>query len=179
MFPLEPDAQEMKRLIDEAARRVIAHIESLSSQPASNVEGATELARTLIEPLPESGEAYETLLDRLFNDYIPRSFNAAGPGYLAYVPGGGIIHAAIADFIADAVNRYVGVCAAAPALVQLEANVVRWLCEIVGYGRGSGGVLTSGGSLANFTAIVTARRTRLGDDFSKATLYCCDEVHPA
>ena len=79
--------------------------------------------------------------------------------------------------LADAVNRYVGVCAAAPALVQLEANVVRWFCEIVGFPRGSGGVLTSGGSLANFTSIVAARKSRLPDDFLKGTLYCSAQVH--
>jgi aromatic-L-amino-acid decarboxylase len=169
----------MRRLIDEAAHRVIAHIESLPSQPAQNVEGAIDFARTLIEPLPERGEAYETLLDFLFDEAVPRSFNAAGPGYLAYVPGGGIYHAAVADYIADAVNRYVGVFAAAPALAQLEANVVRWFCEIVGYGKGSGGVLTTGGSLATLIALVAARREMLGDDFARATLYCGDQIHYA
>src|SRR6185436_17088437 len=107
---------EMRRLVGEAMERIVAHIESLPSQPAMNVEGATEYARTLIEPLPQRGTSYEALLDFLFDDAIPRSFTAAGPGYLAYVPGGGLFHAAIADLIADAVNRYIGVCAAAPAL---------------------------------------------------------------
>src|SRR5687768_8843485 len=167
----------MQRLVDEAMRRIIAHIESLPTQPAMNVEGATEYARTLVEPLPQRGESYETLLDFLFDDAIPRSFTAAGPGYLAYVPGGGLFHAAIADLIADAVNRYVGVCAAAPALVQLEAYVVRWFCEIAGFPRGSGGVLTSGGSLANFTGIVTARKAMLPDDFLRGTLYCSNQIH--
>jgi aromatic-L-amino-acid/L-tryptophan decarboxylase len=178
-YPLEPDANEMRRLIDEAARRVIGHIESLPSQPAQNVEGATDFARTLIEPLPQRGEAYETLLDFLFDEAIPRSFTASGPGYLAYIPGGGIYHAAVADYIADAVNRYVGVCAAAPVLAQIEANVVRWFCEIVGYGTGSGGVLTTGGSLANLIAIITARKELLGDDFADAVLYCGDQIHHA
>jgi len=178
-YPLEPDSAEMHRLIDGAMQRIVAHIESLPSQPVSNVDGAAELARTLIEPLPERGIAYDRLLDFLFDEAIPRSFNAAGPGYLAYIPGGGIFHAAVADLIADAVNRYVGVFAPAPLLVQLEANVVRWFCEIVGYGAGSGGVLTSGGSLANLTAIIAARRSILGDDFSHATLYCGDQTHHA
>lgn len=177
--PLEPDATEMRRLIDEAAQRVIAHIESLPAQPAQNVGEATDFARTLIEPLPQRGQPYEALLDFLFTEAIPRSFNAAGPGYLAYIPGGGIYHAAVADYIADAVNRYVGVCAAAPVLAQLEANVVRWFCEIVGYGKGSGGVLTTGGSLANLIAIVTARKEMLGDDFPRGTLYCGDQIHHA
>lgn len=167
----------MRRLVDEAMRHIVAHIESLPEQPAQNVEGATEFARTLIEPLPQRGTAYGQLLDQLFGELIPRSFNAAGPGYLAYIPGGGIFHSAVADLIADAVNRYIGVCAAAPALVQLEANVVRWFAEIIGLPQTSGGVLTSGGSLANFTAIVTARRAKLPDDFLRGTLYCSDQIH--
>src|SRR4051812_41950768 len=118
-YPLEPDGAAMRRLVDAAMNRIVPHIESLARQPAHNVEGAAEFARTLIEPLPQKGEAFEAILDRLFQEYIPRSFNAAGPGYLAYIPGGGIFFAAIADLIADAVNRYVGVFAAAPALAQL------------------------------------------------------------
>jgi aromatic-L-amino-acid decarboxylase len=176
-YPLEPDAAEMRRLVDLAMDRIVPHIESLPDQPAGNAEGAAEFARTLIEPLPQKGEAYETILDRLFDEYIPRSFNAPGPGYLAYIPGGGMFFSAVADLISDAVNRYVGVFAAAPALAQLEANVVRWLCEIVGYPAGAGGVLTTGGSLANFSAIVAARRALLGDNFMNATLYCSDQVH--
>jgi aromatic-L-amino-acid/L-tryptophan decarboxylase len=176
-YVLEPDANEMHRLVNEAMRRIVAHIESLPSQPAMNVEGATEYARTLIEPLPQSGAPYEELLDFLFNDAIPRTFTSAGPGYLGYVPGGGIFHAAVADLIADAVNRYVGVFAAAPALVQLESNVVRWFGEILGLPSNSGGVLTSGGSLANFTAIVTARKALLPDDFLRGTLYCSNQIH--
>ena len=176
-YPLEPDANEMRRLVDEAARRIIEHIASLPSQPAANVDDATEFARTLIEPLPKSGEPFDKLLDFLFQEAIPRSFNTPGPGYLAYIPGGGIFHAAVADFIATAVNRYVGVFAAAPALAQLEANVVRWFCEIVGYGKGSGGLLTPGGSVSNLIALITARKTQLGDDFSRGTMYASNQVH--
>ena len=175
--PLEPTSAEMHRLVSEAMRRIVAHIESLPSQPAMNVEGAPEYARTLIEPLPQRGEDYEKLLDFLFNDAIPRSFTAAGPGYLAYVPGGGLFHAAIADLIANAVNRYVGVFAAAPALAQLEANVVRWFNEIVGFPSTAGGFLTTGGSLANFSAIVTAREDRLPNDFLRGTIYCSEQIH--
>jgi aromatic-L-amino-acid decarboxylase len=176
-YPLEPTSAEMHRLVDEAMRHIVAHIESLPTQPAMNVEGATEYARTLIEPLPQHGQSYESLLDFLFHEAIPRSFTAAGPGYLAYVPGGGLFHSAVADLIANAVNRYVGVCAAAPALVQLEANVVRWFCEILQLPKGSGGVLTSGASLANFTAIVAARKSKLPDDFLNGTLYCSTQIH--
>jgi aromatic-L-amino-acid decarboxylase len=175
--PLEPGRDEMLRIMENVVERVVAHIESLPRQPARGDEGALDYSRGLIEPLPLRGEPLDKLLDFLFDDAIPRSFNAASPGYLAYVPGGGLFHAAVADFIADTVNRYSGVCAAAPVLVQLEANVVRWFCEIIGYPRGAGGVLTTGGSLANLIAIAAARVSLAGDDFSRATLYCSDQIH--
>lgn len=177
-YPLEPSSAEMRHLADEAMQRIVRHIESLPGQPAANTEGAAKYARTLVEPLPRRGESYERLLDLLFDELIPRSFTASSPGYLAYIPGGGIFHAAIADLISDAVNRYTGVFAAAPALAQIEANVIRWLCEIVGYPPSSSfGILTTGGSLANFTAVVTARKKLLPEDFLRGTLYCSDQVH--
>lgn len=167
-------------MVDEAMRRIVEHITSLPTQPASHVDGAIDYARTLIERQPPTGgESFESLLDFVFNEAAPRSFNAPGPGYLAFIPGGGLFHAAVADLIADSINRYVGVFAAAPALAQLEANVVRWFCSLVGYDDRSGGVLTTGGSMATFTALVAARRIHLGDDFSRGTMYCGDQIHHA
>ncbi len=175
--PLEPGADAMRRMVDQAMDRIVAHVASLPDQPAGEYEGGAELARSLAEPLPETGTPYGELLDLLFERAVPCSYNTAGPGYLAYIPSGGLFHSAVADLIAGAVNRYVGVWLAAPGLVQLEANVVRWLCQIVGYPRSAGGVLTSGGSIANLTALVTARCERLGEDFLAGTLYASDQVH--
>ncbi|HKC24928.1 MAG TPA: pyridoxal-dependent decarboxylase, partial [Thermoanaerobaculia bacterium] len=174
---LEPSQEELRAWTEGALERVLAHLASLPSQPSADVEGAAELARSLKEPLPETGTPYSQLLDLLFDRAVPKSFNTAGPGYLAYIPGGGLPLAAIADFIADSVNRYVGVWLAAPALVQLEANVVRWFCDIVGYPASAGGFLTTGGSYSNLSALITARRELLGDDFAKGTLYASDQTH--
>src|SRR5687768_11166305 len=144
-YPLEPSGEEMRALVAAAMERIVRHVESLPGQPAAVTEGGAELARALREPLPQTGAPLSELLDLLFERAVPHSFNTAGPGYLAYIPGGGIFHAALADLIADSVNRYVGVFAAAPGLAQLEANVVRWLAEIVGYPSAARGILTSGG----------------------------------
>jgi aromatic-L-amino-acid/L-tryptophan decarboxylase len=174
---LELQGEPLRRLIDQATERILAHIESLPRQPSADTKGGAELARSLAEDLPETGTAVEALLDLLFDRVIPKSFNTAGPGYLAYIPAGGIPHAAVADLIADSVNRYVGVFAAAPGLAQLEENVVRWFCRIAGLPPSARGVLTSGGSLANFSAVVAARSDRLPEDFLSGTLYASDQVH--
>jgi aromatic-L-amino-acid decarboxylase len=177
VYPLEPTAEEMRAMVDQATERVVDHIVSLPEQPAMYSEDGAALARRLSESLPETGTGLTGLLDLLFEQALPVSFNTTGPGYLAYIPGGGVFASAVADYIANAVNRYTGVWVGAPGLVQLEVNVVRWFCEIVGYPAGAGGILTSGGSLANFTAMVTARHERLADNFLRGTIYTSDQTH--
>jgi aromatic-L-amino-acid decarboxylase len=176
---LELTGAALRRLIDAAAARVVAHVDSLPRQPSADVEGGIALARSLVEPLPESGTPAEELLDLLFERVIPKSFNTAGPGYLAYIPGGGLPQSAVADLVSDATNRYVGVFAAAPGLAQLESNVVRWFCDMAGLPESARGILTSGGSLATFSALVAARRDRLPDDFLSGTMYVSDQTHHA
>ncbi len=174
---LELSADEMHCLVAQAMDHIIPHVTSLPQQPSVDVEGATEMARTLKEPLPERGQPVDELLELLFQSAIPKSFNTAGPGYLAYIPGGGIFHSAVADLVTDGVNRYMGLWLAAPGLAQLEANVIRWFCEIMGYPASANGLLTTGGSLANFSAVVTARRERLPENFLTGTLYVSDQTH--
>lgn len=175
--PLELTEQEMLELVNGAMDRIVSHLRTLPEQPAANTEGAGALARSLVEPLPLQGTDYGALLDLLFDRAIPGSFNTAGPGYLAYIPGGGLFHSAVADLISNAVNRYVGVWAAAPGLAQLEENVVRWFIEIVGYPEESAGFLSSGGSLANLSAVIAARMERLGEDVLNGTVYVSDQAH--
>lgn len=173
---LELDEAGLRSLVTAALDRICGHLQGLATQPACVTEGGAELARALREPLPRGPSPVEEVLATLFERALPVSFNTAGPGYLAYIPGGGLLHAAVADLIADAINRYVGVWRAAPGLVQLESNVIAWLCEILGLPRGAGGVLTTGGSLANFSATVAAR-ARLGERFLDGTIYTSVQAH--
>jgi aromatic-L-amino-acid decarboxylase len=176
-FPLEPDGAQMRQLVDAAMARLVPYAESLPRQPTCDVDGAVAAAAALVAPMPERGQPLDETLDLLFDRAVPKSFNTAGPGYLAYIPGGGLFHSAVADLVASGINRYTGVWQAAPALVQLETNVLRWLCGVVGYGPAARGFLTTGGSLANFSALVVARREKLPADFLRGTVYCCDQVH--
>ena len=165
------------RSSEAALDRIVAHIESLPTQPISDTRGGFALAPSLAEALPEEGAPVSELLDLFFERAIPPTFNTASPGYLAYIPGGGLFQSAVADLIADSTNRYTSVYAAAPALAQIEANVIAWFCQIVGYPSAARGTLTSGGSLANWTALVTARRERLPENFLSGVIYASDQSH--
>ncbi|WP_293258361.1 aminotransferase class V-fold PLP-dependent enzyme [Nannocystis sp.] len=173
---LELDEADLRALVAAALDRICGELRGLPGRAACVTEGGAALARSLREPLPRSGAPLPELLATIFERALPVSYTTTGPGYLAYIPGGGLLHAAVADLIADAINRFVGLWRAAPGLVQLESNVIMWLCEIVGLPAGSGGVLTSGGSLANFSATVAARH-RLGERFVDGTIYTSTQAH--
>jgi aromatic-L-amino-acid decarboxylase len=167
----------MESMLAMVGERVVRAIEELPSKPAFDLDGADAVAAAARQDAPGPPRALAEVLDQLFDELAPVSFNNLGPRFMAYIPGGGLFHSAVADLIADALNRYVTVWAAAPALAQLEANVVRWFQGMVGYPAGAGGYLSSGGSLANFSAVVTARTERLGEDLARGTVYVSDQTH--
>jgi aromatic-L-amino-acid decarboxylase len=164
-------------MLDAVTERVVDHVASLDAQPVHATRGGKKLAALLREPMPERGAPLERLLRLLFGRVLPTSLNTASPGYLAYVPGGGVMAAAAADLIALSTNRYAGVWLAAPGLVQLEQNVIDWFGAALGLPEGRGGLLTSGGSMANLVALVTARRERLPPDFLRGVVYTSDQAH--
>jgi len=174
---LDCTPDRLRELGELTLERVVQHLAGLDGQPACGDTRAEELCRTLREGPPERGTPLEALLTPLFESWVGRSFTTAGPGYLAFIPGGGLYAAALADFIADATNRFTGVWQAAPALVQLEANVLDWLAQWMGFPAETRGLLTSGGSLANFAAIVTAREARLGARLREGVLYASSQAH--
>jgi aromatic-L-amino-acid decarboxylase len=174
---LEFSPDDMRRMAREVADRAIDHIASLAAQPACGDVRAEELVRRLREPAPEERSALEPLLDALFDEWIPRSFTAPSPGYLAYIPGGGLFPAALADFIADTTNRYTGVWQASPVLVQLEANALDWLRDWMDFPQTTRGLFTTGGSMATFNAILCARERHLGTDIRRGVMYTSTQAH--
>jgi aromatic-L-amino-acid decarboxylase len=167
----------MKTMADAVVARCIDHIATAGEQPSCGDVNAADLCRAMRESAPEQGTALAPLLDRLFHDWVPRSFTTIGPGYLAFIPGGGVFPAALADFINDATNRFTGIWQAAPALVQLEANALDWLREWMDFPPESRGLFTTGGSMATWNAILCARERYLGADIRRGVLYTSDQAH--
>jgi len=175
---LELSAEEMQSMADVVVARSIDHIARVASQPScGNLSDADAFCRSLREPPPDSPAALEPLIDELFGDLVPRSFTTVGPGYLAYIPGGGLYPAALADFISNMTNRFTGIWMAAPALVQLEANALDWLRTWMDFPETTRGLFTTGGSMATFNAIVCARERHLGAEIRSGVLYTSDQAH--
>ncbi len=172
----DPPRAEMEAIARAAVDYAIDFVEARATAPAVDVDDAYELAETLRAAPPEEPGEFGELLDVVARA-ADKAFDTAGPGYLAYIPGGGLYAAAIADLLACVTNRFVNLAAPAPALVRLEANVTRWLCDLFDFPEEAQGVLTSGGSMANFSAVVTARTVCLPEDFLAGTIYVSEHVH--
>ena len=142
----------------------------------ADYDDVAPLMEKLNGPPPGEGRDLDDLLP-LVEAAAAKGFDTANPGFVGYIPGGGLYAAALGDFLACVVNRYTGVAQPAPALVALEASLLRWLCDVFGLPDTARGVLTPGGSMSTFSAIVAARTARLGEQFLDGTLYVSGEVH--
>jgi aromatic-L-amino-acid/L-tryptophan decarboxylase len=167
---------EMGRLVLD---RVVDFIERLPDSPASYpaspaTPGSLDMFLT---PPPEQAGDLATLLHRL-DQGNTLGIEPPSPGVMAYVPSGGLYTSALAEFYARGMNRFGGLAFANPAYIAIEESVLRWIAQdVCGLPSGSGGLLTSGGSMANFSAVVTARHARLGEDIADGTLYVTAFTH--
>jgi aromatic-L-amino-acid decarboxylase len=175
-YPLDPSPEEMRAMGRAAVDYVIDFIHGLSDAPARNVDGALEAALKLKGSPPEDGGSFDEVFAQ-FRDAAARAYETCGPGYLPYVPGGGLYASALGQFLAMSVNRFPNLWEVAPGLVQIEQNVIRWLCDLFGYPDEARGTLTTGGSIANLSAVVTARHVKLGEDFGDGTYYVSEQAH--
>ena len=161
---LDPSVEEWQQL-----SRQIEQILGLSLSELEN-------APTLREPEAVAPDQTNDLTQYLRSLFEP-GFNPAHPGFMAYIPGGGLVSSALADWLIKTMNRYGTAHFASPALGELEYQVIRMFAQWVGYPEEAAGVLTTGGSLANFTALVTARRAMLPEDFLNGVMFCSDQTH--
>ena len=180
-YPLEPGPERMQELGQAALEWVAGFVDGLAHAPADGRSPAGQIkdpalrADLLAAPPEQPGDFGELLTT--FAAAAARAVETAGPTYLAYVPGGGLFVSALAEFVARSANRFTGLADMAPELVAMEHGVVQWLCREFGLPATAGGLLTTGGSMATLSAIVTARQDRLGEDFAAGTLYLSPHTH--
>ena len=179
---LEPDAETLKHWLKTISSLALKHQSETGQAPAMGLVGEEghRVAEVMSQPIAESPiEGGIEAVTALLEEARHVALNTTGGGYLAYVPGGGLFPAALADLIAGSFNRFTGLSGAAPAFVRFEADVLAWLSKEFGYGPNARGLFTSGGSQANLSALVAARHMHFGDsgDFRKAKVYTSAQAH--
>jgi glutamate/tyrosine decarboxylase-like PLP-dependent enzyme len=127
----------------------------------------------------DEGRPLDELLNVVEQSVDRPGINPASGFHFGYVPGGGVFATALGDYLAAASNRYAGIFFANPGAVQMENHLIRWMCRLIGYPDTALGNLTSGGSIANLTAIVAARdRHGIGPaEAPRAVVYLTPQTH--
>lgn len=122
-------------------------------------------------PVDEAAGELSDILDQFRSEVDTTGITPASGGHLGYIPGGGLYPSALGDFLADISNRYSGVAFAGPGAAAMELALVEWMCNLVGYPPTASGDLTSGGSMATLSALVTARDA-CEIDYSRIPVSC-------
>jgi len=154
------------RLVDQVA----SFLESMPQGPVTRDESPSAVrdALDLSGPLPESGTDPARLLDQTAQLLFDHSLFNGHPRFFGYITSSPAPIGVLADFLASAVNANVGAWRLAPAASEVESQVVRWIAELIGYPADCGGLLVSGGNLANVVCFLAARAAKSSWDVRKS-----------
>jgi glutamate/tyrosine decarboxylase-like PLP-dependent enzyme len=176
---LELDSEERKNLQIAINQYVESFLEELPNQKAyvyNEYEKTKADEGFKVDGAPKS---IENILELIKLRVDNTGLNPASGGHLGYIPGGGIYTAALGDYIAAATNRYAGVFYASPGAVRIENELINWVGNVIGYQKGFGGNISSGGSLANLIALSTAKRAKKikSKEIENTVIYTTQQSH--
>ena len=169
-------AEEMRRTGYAAVDALVALLTG-PSPPVIEQATPRQMRDRVGGPPPEEGIGFDGVLGRVVSEVLPRRSNIHHPGYFAYIPGSPTWPGALGDLVTSAMNLDVGNWMESAGPSQVELEVLDWMRQWIGYPAGAGGVLVSGGSAANLTALACARELRLGPMDARAVAYCSDQSH--
>ena len=125
--------------------------------PVSGAVSAAELYRRFDEPLPRGSASTDAVLQRLRDEVIADANHLYHPRYVGHQVAPPLPVAIWTEPLIAALNQSLAVAEMSPTATAIETRLVRWMAELVGWGPGAGGTLTSGGTEATITALLAAR----------------------
>ncbi|MGH9380439.1 MAG: pyridoxal phosphate-dependent decarboxylase family protein [Thermoanaerobaculia bacterium] len=163
---LDPAAETIREMAAMATELVADYYGGLRDRPLYPRTSAAELRAALAEALPDEGRDFARLLDVFREVIVPGNRHNGHPRFFGYISAPGTAVASLADLLASALNANVVAWRSAPAATELEHVVIGWIRDLLGCGPGAGGLLVSGGSMANLAALAAARERHCGSSIS-------------
>src|SRR5205814_2465810 len=136
-----------------------------------------ETERLLREPPPETGQDFAAVLGQFADKVAPFAVRVNHPRFLAFVPGAPTFLSVLGDLLCAGTNFFAGVWLEAAGPAQVELVVLDWFRQFLGLSSGTRGILTTGGSEANLTALLVARERLAYEERARAVLYLTAERH--
>ena len=174
---LELDPEAMRELGYRVVDLLVERIEALDESRTWRGASRAEMESRLREPPPEAPTGFEEILRRLAADVLPFAGHHDHPRFFAYIPSCPTWPGILGDFVASGVNVFQGTWLQSAGASTVELVVLDWFRQWVGYPGQASGVLVSGGSQANLTALACARETKAGGRAENAVVYLSSQGH--
>jgi aromatic-L-amino-acid/L-tryptophan decarboxylase len=184
---LDISQAEMHELSSRVTQLVTEYFSEVSTLPVFPETSGGKTIDEIGATLPLAGEPLERLLEDC-RTIIANSRHNGHPRFFGYVASPATAPGAFADLIASALNTNLTSWRSGPAATEIERTVITWLASLIGYGsddRPAHGLLTSGGSMANMTALLMAHRAKAEPNLAAAglwnsapmTVYASEQIH--
>ncbi|HSA57209.1 MAG TPA: aminotransferase class V-fold PLP-dependent enzyme [Gemmatimonadaceae bacterium] len=185
--PLDLPPDEFRRLGHALIDRIAEHLEGIRDLPVSRGESPAQMRAFLGgASLPGPGAAAGEVLEEAAGLLFGHSLLNGHPRFWGFITSSAAPLGMLGDLLAASVNANVGAFVLAPMATEIERQTVRWIAELIGYPDSAGGVMVSGGNMANMVAFLAARRARASWDIrgeglrggpAQLTLYTSQQTH--
>jgi aromatic-L-amino-acid/L-tryptophan decarboxylase len=185
--PIEISKTVFKKTGYQLIDSIADFIDTIEERPVTTGETPEQLQPIIgTASLPENGTDVEALLSKTTELLFNHSLLNGHPKFLGYITSSAAPIGALADLLAAAVNPNVGANILSPMATEIEKQTVKWLAEFIGVSANYGGILVSGGNMANFTAFLAARTAKapksikedgISNDKDKLVVYCSKTTH--
>lgn len=185
--PITISKEEFKKIGYQLIETLSDFIDTIDEKPVTTGETPKEIQTVLGNAsLPEHGTSVSELFTRTSNLLLNHSLLNGHPKFFGYITSSPAPIGALADLLASVVNPNVGANILSPMATAIEKQTVKWLAEFIGISPGCGGILVSGGNMANFTAFLAARTAKapksikengLTNTKAEMVLYCSKATH--
>ncbi|HEX9108745.1 MAG TPA: aminotransferase class V-fold PLP-dependent enzyme, partial [Longimicrobiales bacterium] len=164
--PVALEPARFRSLGHELVDRIADFLASVPTRPVTRGETPADVRARLgaEDPLPELGADPGELLGSAAELLFEHSLFNGHPRFFGYITSSPAPIGMLGDLLAAAVNPNVGAWTLSPMATEIEAQTVRWIAELIGYPTDAGGLLVSGGNMANFVGFLAARAKLAGWD---------------
>jgi len=184
---IEISKEEFKKTGYQLIDSISDFIDTIDTKPVTTGESPKEIQTILgIDSLPETGASVSEIISKATGLLLNHSLLNGHPKFLGYITSSAAPIGALADLLAASVNPNVGANILSPMATAIEKQTIKWLAEFIGVSPACGGILVSGGNMANFTAFLAARTAKAPKNFKEdglantdgdMVLYCSKTTH--
>jgi len=185
--PIDIGSEEFKKIGYQLIDAISEFIKTIGERPVTRGESPAQLHKVLGNSgLPENGTPAEDLFSRACELLFSHSLLNGHPKFMGYITSSAAPIGALADLLAASVNPNLGAQILSPIATEIEKQTIRWLAEFIGVSPDYGGILVSGGNMANFTAFLAARNAKASGNIkedgisgssSEMVIYCTIATH--